>query len=132
MRILSTSIAVVIWLFTSASGVAADPYEFIACSYKEGKGAADLDRWVAASKEVLDSAGDDYSAVVLTPQYADGDQLPDFYWMGKWPTAEKLGVGLGSWFEQGKGDKAMAALAKIADCPSASLWWGRTVYTQSK
>ena len=123
----SLAITIILLLF-GAVAAHAEPYEFIGCNFGKGKGTADLERWVASYKSVLDSANDSYRAVVLTPQYADGDNLPDFFWMGIWPDAAKMAMGLGNWFEKGAGDKAMAALAKIADCPTSSLWWGKQVY----
>jgi hypothetical protein len=130
MRFESTSIA--LFFFFVATAAHAGPYEFIACNYADGKGGADLDRWVDEYESVLDAALDGYSATVLTPQYADGEGIPDFFWMGTWPDAQKLGLGLASWYEQGKGDEAMTALAKFADCDSSSLWWGRQVYHQQQ
>ena len=123
--------AILTGLAIFAAGAAyAEPHEFIACNFREHKGTADLDKWVASIQSVLDSTQDDYRAVVLTPQYDGGDATPDFYWMGVWPDAQKLGLGLANWFEKGTGDKAMVALAAFADCKPGPLWWGRQVYQQ--
>ncbi len=125
------NMAIAIGLLVFGASVAhAEPYEFIACNFNDGKGMADMDRWVASHKGVLDSTLDGYQATVLTLQYGDSAELPDFFWMGVWPDAGKLGLGLANWFEKGAGDKAMADLAKVADCASSSLWWGREVYSQ--
>jgi hypothetical protein len=108
----------------------AEPYEFVACNFREGKGMADLDKWLVdwkATVDALERKGG-YTAVVLTPQYAGEAAIPDFYWMGTWPDAGAMGAGLKEYFEDGAGSDAEKAASRIMDCAGRSLWWGRTVY----
>lgn len=107
----------------------AEPYEFFACNFREGKTMADLDRWLPTFRTAAAKIEDGGTVVILTPLYAEN--APDFYWMGWYPDGAKLGVGLRDYFEKGIGDQAEAALAEIVDCASSSLWLGRTVYRQT-
>jgi hypothetical protein len=107
----------------------AEPYEFYACNFKEGRGEADLDKWIVQWKAVADKLkSPGYAAVVLTPQYAGNEDTPDFFWMGTWPDASAMGAVLKEWVEEGLGTAVSEAGDKIMDCEAASLWWGRKVY----
>ncbi len=121
MRI--AALAFVLTLVTAAVA-SAEPYEFYGCTFKEGKGMADLDKAIETWLKV-EQVGS-YKAVVLTPQYSNNPETPDFFWMGTWPNAVEMGKGTKHYFEDGAGKEADAAFAEITTCTS-SLWWGRTV-----
>ena len=87
----------------------------------------DLNNWIEKWKNVQDGLEGSYTAVVLTPQYDNNPNTPDFFWMGTWPDAAAMGAGQMQYFEEGAGAGVDAELAKILTCRS-SLWWGRTVF----
>ena len=128
MRKLGIAIAIVLLGSAAAN---AEVYEFLACKFREGKTMADLNRVIPVLNAANDQYKDGYQAVVLTPQYATN--APDFFWMGVWPDAEKMGLGLRAFFEKGIGNEALADLNAVVDCSADnSLWFGRTVYQQKK
>ena len=135
MRLYGTKImgltGAVLSLVLLAPGAAhSEPHEFLGCNFIEGKGMADVDRWLADFKATVDrmkSTG--YKAVILTPQFDTTPDSPDFFWMGTWPDAASMGSNLKEYIEDGVGAKLEESLADIADCTGrTSLWWGRTVY----
>ena len=68
------------------------PVELFACTYNDGKGAADLDKAVDNWNKWADKQGwDSYAAWTLTPYYYGPDQDFDVLWLG----AGKDGVALG-------------------------------------
>lgn len=121
---MRTAILLLIVTFLAAVPASAEPYEFYGCTFKEGYGMADLDKAIATWKKVKQVGS--YKAVVLTPQYSNNPDSPDFFWMGTWPDASAMGDGQKHYYEDGAGAAAEAAFAKITTCTS-SLWWGRTV-----
>jgi hypothetical protein len=126
MRIAALALALSL---VAPSIARAEPYEFFACKFREGKTMADFDAWLPKFKAAASKVKDGSTVVILTPMYAEN--APDFYWMGWYPDGAKFGIGLRDYFEKGIGDEVEAALAQIVDCSaSASLWLGRTVYQQ--
>ncbi len=67
------------------------PVEIYACSYHDGKGAAQLDAWVTQWNAWVDSDPEKYSAWTLTPFYYGTEQDFDFLWLGVSPDAATLG-----------------------------------------
>lgn len=121
------AIVVCLALF-SAPLAQAQPYEFLACNFVEGKGMADLDKWIADFTKVANKMENRrYTATILTAQFAEEDQ-PDFFWMGMWPDAAMMGASLKEYFEDGAGAEIETAFGEIAVCRGNSLWWGRQVY----
>jgi hypothetical protein len=105
----------------------AEPYEFYGCNFKDGKDMADLDKWIESWSGTMDGLkSQGYRAVILTPQYAQDPETPDFFWMGTWPDAAAMGAGQKEYFEDGAGDADNTKLNDIMDC-SGSLWWGRAI-----
>ena len=88
---------------------------------------ADFDKWIEKWKKVQADLSGSYTAVVLTPQYSNTPDRPDFFWMGSWPDAVAMGAGLKQYFEDGAGAGVDADVNKITTC-RASLWWGRTIF----
>jgi hypothetical protein len=69
------------------------PIDIYACSFNDGKGPADLDKWVDKWNAWVDSSSspEPYSAWTLTPFYYGSNQDFDFVWLGASPTATDLG-----------------------------------------
>jgi len=68
------------------------PVETYVCDYNDGKGPADLDKWVEKWNAWADSsAPEPYSAWTLTPFYYGSEQDFDFIWLGVSPSATELG-----------------------------------------
>jgi hypothetical protein len=124
------SVLLALALFLAAPSIAyAEPYEFFACNFLEGKTMADLEAWLPKFSAAASQVKDGSTAVILTPLYAEN--APDFFWMGRYPDGEKLGIGIRDYYEKGVGDAVEAELRTIVDCSaSSSLWLGRTVYQQ--
>jgi hypothetical protein len=75
----------------SNEGSSIFPVEVYTCNYHDGKGSADLDRWVTKWNAWVDSDPEPYSAWTLTPFYYGDEQDFDFIWLGASPDATALG-----------------------------------------
>lgn len=96
------------------------PVDTFTCSYKDGKGPADMDKATAAWNAWADEKGvDNYAAVVLTPYYYGSDSF-DVGWLGFWTSQEAMGAGIDAYLAEG-GDAA-AGFAKVVDCDSHEHW----------
>lgn len=75
------------------------PVDIKVCSYKDGMGSADLDKWFEKFNAWAGSTPtpDGYSAWTLTPFYYGPEQDFDFIWMGTSPNAAALGLGHDAW-----------------------------------
>jgi hypothetical protein len=126
MRVTNLVLAFVI--FAAPGAAFAEVHEFTGCTFKEGHGMADLEKWLPRWKADIDKLKikDQLSAEIVTPQYDTENKL-DFFFMVTVPDANVLGSGLNQWIEGGTGSASDAELNKFAKC-SASLWWGRKVY----
>ena len=93
----------------------ASPMEMYACSYKDGKGPADLD---AATKDFnawADKQGiTDYSAWTLVPYYFSDEQDFDVLWFGAADKAAALGRVQDNWIATGT--KEAEGFARVMDC----------------
>jgi hypothetical protein len=93
----------------------ATPLEMFACSYKEGKGAADLDAAIKKWNVWADKQGvDDYSAWTLVPYYSGPDQDFDVLWLGGSEKAKTLGRIQDTWLASG--GKAQDAFNEAISC----------------
>jgi hypothetical protein len=75
----------------SDEGPSIFPVEIYTCNFHDGKGSADLDRWVSKWNAWIDEDPEPYSAWTLTPFYFGEDQDFDFIWLGTSPDAAALG-----------------------------------------
>jgi hypothetical protein len=76
--------------------------EIYACSYAEGKGAADLDKVTAKWNKWADDQGmSDYSAWTLTPFYYGTEQDFDVLWLGVTATGKGMGNAQDMWLAKG-------------------------------
>jgi len=75
------------------------PVDLKVCSYKDGKGPADLDQWFEKFNAWagFDPTPDGYSAWTLTPFYYGPEQDFDFIWLGTSPNSAALGLGHDAW-----------------------------------
>lgn len=95
------------------------PVEIYVCSYNEGKGSADLDKWSAKWNDWADSKMPEaYSAWTLTPFYYGADQDFDFLWLGVSPDAVTLGRAYDNYLSN-SGD-LQAQFEQMAACPAHS------------
>ena len=80
----------------------ASPIELYACSYKDGKGPADLDKAVAAWNAWADKHQlNAYSAWTLVPYYSGPEQEFDVIWLGGSSKAAELGRAQDLWLATG-------------------------------
>ncbi len=91
------------------------PVEIFLCHFEDGKGHADLDRWVDTFNNWVDGNEAAYTAWTYTPQFLSSEYLSfDFAWMGVWTDGKTMGAGMDAWLKTG--GKEAAAFAKIAHC----------------
>ncbi|NCF63805.1 MAG: hypothetical protein GWP58_13220 [Gammaproteobacteria bacterium] len=104
---------------TEAEAPSIVPVEICVCSYNEGKGPADLDKWSAKWNDWADSTMPEaYSAWTLTPFYYGADQDFDFLWLGVSPDAVTLGRAYDNYLSN-SGD-LQAQFEQMAACPAHS------------
>jgi hypothetical protein len=95
------------------------PVEMYACTYNDGKGARDLDRWVDKWTKWADDRGmDNYAAWTLTPYYfGPGENAGiDVIWMGAGTDAVALGQTQEDWLANNGG--LANEIAEIVTCGS--------------
>lgn len=84
------------------AGMKVVPVELYACTYNEGKGAADLDKVIAMWSTWADKQGmDDYAAWTLTPYYYGPEQEFDVIWLGAGKDAVALGAAQDAFLTEG-------------------------------
>ena len=95
------------------------PVDIKVCSYKDGKGSADLDKWFEKFNAWVGPTPtpDGYSAWTLTPFYYGSEQDFDFIWLGASPNAAALGLGHDTWVFSGE---IRPEFYKIANCKAFS------------
>jgi hypothetical protein len=95
------------------------PVHITVCSYKDGKGQADLDAWFEKFNAWagFTPSPDGYSAWTLTPYYYGPEQDFDFLWLGTSPTAAALGLGHDTWVHSAE---IWPEFKKIANCVAKS------------
>lgn len=95
------------------------PVELFACSYKEGKGAGDLDAVVDKWNAWADKHGiDDYAAWTLTPYYFGPEQEFDVIWLGAGKDAVALGKAQDTYM--GKNEGMEAEFNQVISCDTHS------------
>jgi len=91
------------------------PVELIACSYRDGQDAGDLNKVVERWTRYMDERNiDSYAAWTLSPYYFGPDQDFDVIWMGAWTNGNTMGAGLQQWLAEG-GD-LREAFSEVMDC----------------
>ncbi|HNP35001.1 MAG TPA: hypothetical protein PKK10_04030 [Woeseiaceae bacterium] len=91
------------------------PVEIYACSYKDGKGSADLDKVVERwNKYADDRDTNDYAAWLLTPFFFGTEQDFDVLWLGAYKDGHAMGKGLQDWISNG--GELNAAFGEVVDC----------------
>lgn len=91
------------------------PVELFACSYREGKGAADFDNVVTRWNAYMDrNKTDSYAAWVLAPFFFGPEQDFDLLWLGAWRDGNAMGTGLADWIANG--GELNAAFGEVVDC----------------
>lgn len=121
-KIWKTAVAVsaVTVLGWSSSGLSQDdtnmvsPVELFTCTFKEGKGHADLEKINEKFKKWANKADPGYSAWSITPQFRTNDGEFDVGWIGSWQAGSDMGKGLDKWMsdDDGLGE----AFAEVIEC----------------
>jgi hypothetical protein len=122
MKALISLLTLVATLFTSVFTSAfqvietkARPVDFRACTFRDGKSMADLEKVNEQFRNYANQHDFAYSAWVLTPQYHNGAGF-DVGWLGSWPDGASYGASLEKWNSSG-GDIA-AKFNAVVDCSS--------------
>lgn len=94
----------------------ANPVEFFACNFHDGKGMADLDKVIDKFKAYADQNDAGYTAWTLTAQFTNDSEEDafDVGWLGAWPDGNAFGKSQDNWMTKGR-DVAKAFDAVI-DC----------------
>jgi len=96
------SILVSLALLFAANTAVAEQYQIFGCKYKEGKGPADLRQWFDThAKPAFDAVGFEAEITVITPTINNNPDVPDFYWIEKWPDLATFGKTAGFFFDPG-------------------------------
>ena len=89
---------VLVFILLSGAAQATQNHIF-ACSYLEGKGPADLEKWFNEyGKAGLDNAGGNAKITVLTPSVNNNPEY-DFIWIEEYEDFEALGKQAGHFFD---------------------------------
>lgn len=95
----------------------ANPVEFFACNFQDGKGMADLNNVIEKFKAYADQNDVGYTAWTLTPQFTnDGDDAFDVGWLGAWPDGNAFGKSQDNWMTKGR--DVAKAFGAVIDCSS--------------
>ena len=96
-------------------GMSIRPMEIYTCSYRDGKGYADVKGAAAKFNSWMDATGQhDYWAFLLTPYYRSDQQNFDVLWAGGWRTGADMGRSLERWIREG--GEAAAAFDAAVTC----------------
>jgi hypothetical protein len=100
--------------------------ETFACSYKDGKGAADLDKaiayWQPEVEKIASPGLKAYSAWLWTPHRGTTLET-DVFWIGAYPDLESWAEGDTSYYASATGQAIDARINAVVECRS-SLWTG--------
>ena len=126
MKRTLTAIAMFSLTFGAATPIAwaqdgggADPVEAFYCNLRDGKTMEDVMDVAEDFDDWSDDNDSDYSAWVLTPQFALGALTPDFIWLGAWTDFTNMGTGIDTWRKEG-GDLA-EAFDEASDCSAGHV-----------
>ncbi len=97
-----------------SSGKTISLSDLFACTFKEGKGYADLDKVNQKFKKWAEKHDSTYSAWTITPQFRSNDGKFDVGWIGSWQGGSSMGKGLDSWMSDNDG--LGAAYGEVIDC----------------
>ncbi len=91
----------------------AQPVEFRACNFREGKTMQDLDQVTAKFREYANANDVGYAAWTLTPEFHTGESF-DVGWLGAWPDGIAYGVSMEKW--KSPDNKLLPEFAAVIDC----------------
>jgi hypothetical protein len=99
----------------TAAGPSIRPAEIYGCTYREGKGMADLKAATANWNAWMDKTGqNDYWAFLLIPYYHSSEFPFDVLWAGGWQSGATMANGLKRWVTEG--GEAAAEFDKVVQC----------------
>ena len=81
--------------------VKANPVDFRACNFREGKDELDLAPLLVKFRSYAKQKDVGYAAWILKPEFQDTAEF-DFGWLGSWPDGVAYGVSTERWKTQGK------------------------------
>lgn len=90
------------------------PVELFACTFKEGKGHADLAKVNEKFAKWSRKNDRGYSSWTITPQFRSNDGEFDVGWIGSWQAGSAMGKGLDSWMKDSDG--LGEAYGEVIDC----------------
>ena len=120
---------VLVFILLSGAAQATQNHIF-ACSYLEGKGPADLEKWFNEyGKAGLDNAGGNAKITVLTPSVNNNPEY-DFIWIEEYEEFEALGKQAGHFFDPNGSQSIVPQKAfEIWTCHN-SIWAGEVFYSK--
>jgi len=95
-------------------GGSAAVVEAFYCNLREGKSMKDAMQAADRFAKWADKNDSNYSAWILTPQFALGSNSPQLIWLGSNDSGDALGKGMDAW--QSAGGEVAAALSAVMDC----------------
>ncbi len=113
--VLSATVVAPVLADAPAAGPSIRPMEIYGCTYREGKGMADLTAAAANWNAWMDKTGqNDYWAYLLMPYYHSSDFPYDVLWAGGWPSGATMANGLKRWVTEG--GEAAAEFDQVVQC----------------
>ena len=95
--------------------IQANPVDFRACNFREGKDMLDLQPALVNFRNYAKQKDTGYAAWILKPELQDEAGF-DFGWLGSWPDGVAYGVSTERWKK--KGNAVAAELNTVIDCGS--------------
>lgn len=128
-RIATSLMALMATTFLMGAPASADQYVYWGCTYKEGKGPADLQNWFEKiAKPAFDASGFAAKVTVITPTINNSDDPSDFYWVEHWPSLASFAKGASPFLETGGAHANVVTEAfELWDCRN-SMWQGSVIY----
>ena len=93
--------------------VKANPVDFRACNFREGKDELDLAPLLVKFRSYANQKDVGYAAWILKPEFQDTAEF-DFGWLGSWPDGVAYGVSTERWKTQGK--TLAREINSVVDC----------------
>jgi hypothetical protein len=115
VTVLMLSLAWQSTLTAAAEATDANPVDFRACNFREGKDMLDLQPALVNFRNYAKQADTGYAAWMLIPELQN-EATFDFAWLGSWPDGVAYGVSMERWKK--KGNAVAAEINSVVDCGS--------------
>jgi len=95
------------------------PIEAFYCSLQPGKSMKDAMQVAQRFSKWADKNDKEYSAWMLTPQFAQFEEVPQLIWLGSYPSGDQMGKGMDAW--QASGNDIQKDFDNVMACAGHAL-----------